>query len=131
MYYEMKEKILTSDASGDATHTFTQIFGLLHEVIIIPGASGETPDIQPSASFDIFLDTPAAYGSHRVYSNTALSNSANTFAFPRAQVVKQDASAVTSASNENCEVPILGSLTLTGANLGDTRQVRVLLIIRR
>jgi hypothetical protein len=127
MYFESKETTITS-ASGSATATFSQCFGLLYEVIVIPG----TATVQPDNNFDITIASQAGHGTQTLYTNTALSNTANTFAFPRAQVIKLDSTAVTSASNENVEAPVVGDITITGANLGATgKQVTIILIFMR
>ena len=115
----------TSDASGDVSESITNILsdknqfqGLLVRVDFIPGSGGS----QPSANYDVTItdensvDILAGQGANR-------SNSAT-------ESVAPGLSLTDGTTTSLVPMPVLGSLTLTVENAGDTKTGTVILYER-
>lgn len=122
--YASYKTTLTSDASGDATAQINNIFGRLHEVIVVPSAG-------LSNAWDMHITRITGDVAETFYTNGSMNTlgQGNMYHYPRVQVVKTTAAAVTAASNENDLAVILGSVTITGDNMGSTQSATVVLIV--
>jgi hypothetical protein len=122
--YAVRKATLTSNGSGVASAQIDNIFGRLHEVIVVPAAG-------LSNAWDMYITRIAGDVAETFYSNTSMNTvgQGNIYHYPRVQVVKTSAAAVTAASNENDLAVILGSVSITGANMGDTQSATVVLIV--
>ena len=106
--------ILTSDASGDASAT-VDVNGVVRRVINIP----DTDSSQPTDLYDITITDAFSV---QLYQDLSVSNSANSHAIP---------TLAGTAGNTEYQLSVVGELTITGANMGDSKGAKVVLLIER
>lgn len=99
--------VLLSDASGDVVAT-TRVNGYLAAIEIVPDSGGT----QPTDQFDITIDTE---GGTEIFADTGVGNAATEYSCP--------------ALDTYFKYAISGTLTITGANMGNAKGATILLHI--
>ena len=122
---EKYEVTLTSDSDGDASETLTPVFGKLLKIVV----ENDSTD-QPSDNWDLTVYQGTASGPDYdiIFVDATVSQvkTAAVIYYPLAVAAK----AADGGASTLSEVPpvLHNALTITGANMGDTKNAQVKLI---